>query len=418
MSNQESNIHDVIVIGAGIIGISCALKLQQQGHKVLVLDRIGVAAETSAGNAGAFAFSEIIPLATPGIMSKAPKWLLDPLGPLSIPPSYALKIIPWMLKFWRASQPDRYQASVTAQMQMMNFSKDALDRQVAAVEGEKMLRPEGQLQLYQGEKEFKATLDSWQLRKEQGVKFELLESPEAIAKIQPNIDSSFTHGAFTPEWRNICDPKEWTEFLADAFMELGGKIEQADIVKVETQGNIVTVKDQYALWQSKKLVVAAGAWSKAIIRHLGDDAPLETERGYNTTLPEQKFELKTHVSFSNHGFVVSKIGRGIRVGGAVELGGLKLKPNYKRSEALLNKAAKFLPGLKITGGVQWMGFRPSMPDTLPVISPSTKFDNVVYAFGHGHLGLTQSAGTAEIVTDLIEGKEPKVDIKPFAIGRF
>ncbi len=118
-------------------------------------------------------------------------------------------------------------------------------------------------------------------------------------------------------------------------------------------------------------VIAGGAWSKALTRGLGDAVPLETERGYNTTLPAGAFDLKTHVTFSNHAFVVSKIGEGIRVGGAVELGGLKLAPNMKRAEFLLAKAKTFLPGLKTEGGVQWMGFRPSMPDSLPVISPSS-----------------------------------------------
>ncbi len=422
--NQSETSYDVIVIGAGIIGISSALKLQSEGHRVLVLDRSGVAKETSFGNAGAFAFADIVPLATPGIMRKAPKWLLDPLGPLTIKPAYALKIIPWMLKFWRASWQDKYQAAMTAQASLMALSKAALERQIKAVNGEAMMRREGQLQLYEGEAEFNASLPGWKTRMEHGVVCELLESPEAIAKIQPGIDPRFTHGGFTPEWINTTDPEAWTLHLYQAFTNKGGRYENASVSRLIPQGDGVLLQlsdegaQQSKSYSAKRVVVAAGAWSKTLAASLGEKIPLETERGYNTTLPKGDFELNTHVTFSNHGFVVSKIGDQIRVGGAVELGGLHLKPNYKRSQVLLDKAARFLKGFNKEDGKQWMGFRPSMPDSLPVVSYSAKTDRVIYAFGHGHLGLTQSAGTAELVAALVSGEEPPIPIAPFAANRF
>ena len=169
---------------------------------------------------------------------------------------------------------------------------------------------------------------------------------------------------------------------------------------------------------AKQVVVATGAWSHHLAKTLGDKVPLETERGYNTTLPVGAFDLKTHLTFGGHGFVVSKIAGGVRVGGAVELGGLKLAPNYKRSEVLLRKAAQFLPKLKTESGQQWMGFRPSMPDSLPVISSTRNAPNVIYAFGHGHLGLTQSAGTAELVTSLVNGTEAATSLDAFSVDRF
>jgi len=219
---------DVIVIGAGIIGISVALKLQSEGRQVLVLDKKGVAAETSSGNAGAFAFADVIPLATPGIMRKVPQWLKDPLGPLSLPPKYALKILPWLLRFWRASWEDKYQAALAAQASLMTLSKAALERQIDTVNGEAMIRREGQLQLYEGRDEFNASLASWQTRQQHGVIYEFLLTPEAIAKIQPGIDPRFTHAAYTPEWKNVCDPAEWTQHLANEFEKQGGKIAIAD----------------------------------------------------------------------------------------------------------------------------------------------------------------------------------------------
>lgn len=410
--------YDVIVVGAGIIGISSALKLQQEGKRVLVLDSKGVAAETSAGNAGAFAFADVIPMATPGIMRKAPKWLLDPLGPLSIRPAYAFKIIPWMLHFWRASWKDRYAAALKAQADLMELSKAALERQIQGVSGEHLIRREGQLQLYEGEAEFKAALPSWQIRKSHGVQFELLESPEAIANIQPGIDPRFTHAGFTPEWKNVVHPKTWTEHLADHFCRLGGAIQIAQVMTVKHRDHDVVVSTQEHSYEVGHVVLAAGAWSKSLAQQIGDSIPLDTERGYNTTLPAGAFDLKTHITFSNHGFVVTKAGDGVRVGGAVELGGLELPPNYQRSKVLLDKAAKFLPGLNTENGVQWMGFRPSMPDSLPVISYASQSTRIVYAFGHGHLGLTQSAGTAELVAELINEKAPSIPMEAYRAQRF
>ncbi|MGI9368985.1 MAG: NAD(P)/FAD-dependent oxidoreductase, partial [Ruegeria sp.] len=141
-------------------------------------------------------------------------------------------------------------------------------------------------------------------------------------------------------------------------------------------------------------------------------------RGYNTTLPAGAFDLRTHLTFGSHGFVVTRINGGVRVGGAVELGGLKLRPNYKRADTLLRKAAHFLPGLNTDGGTQWMGFRPSLPDSLPVIGSSPKSGNVIYAFGHGHLGLTQAAGTAELVASIAEGGKTAISVEPYSATRF
>lgn len=409
---------EIIVIGAGIIGICAALELRARGKSVLVLDRKGIAAEASRGNAGAFAFADIVPLATPGIMSKAPGWLLDPLGPLSIRPGYALKIAPWMLRFWRASLPDRFEAAMAAQSSLMALSQAALERQIKHVNGNAMMRREGQLQLYEGESEFKASLAGWELRRRHGVNFELLESPGAIAEIQPGLDSRFTHAGFTPDWMNVCDPEEWTQYLAGRFEEMGGRIEVASIKAITSVENGVELVTESGNRRAAHVIVAAGAWSHRLAQTIGDKIPLETERGYNTTLPSGAFDLRTHVTFSGHGFVVSKIGDGIRVGGAVELGGLELPPNFKRSEILLGKAASFMPGLRTTGGKQWMGFRPSMPDSLPVIDRSPRCGRVIYAFGHGHLGLTQSAGTAELVANLVANEDMPISTRPFSASRF
>src|SRR5690606_5359317 len=169
---------------------------------------------------------------------------------------------------------------------------------------------------------------------------------------------------------------------------------------------------------SQKLVIAAGAWSHRFARGFGDSIPLETERGYNTTLPPGAFDVRRQLTFPGHGFVITPLETGIRIGGAVELGGLRRPPNYARSEAMLAKAAAFLPGLKTEGGRQWMGYRPSLPDSLPVIDRARSSPHVFYAFGHGHLGLTQAAATARLIRELVLEQDTSIDIHAFKAGRF
>lgn len=409
---------DVVIIGAGIIGINCALALQARGKRVLMLDRSGIAVETSSGNAGAFAFPEVEPLATPGIMLKAPKWLLDPLGPLSIPPAYAPKIAPWMLRFWRASWRDRYDASVTAQAALMTHSRKALDRVIADVGGEAFIRREGQLQLFQSSRAFAATERARTRRVELGIPFDVLGSPDAIAEIQPGLSPRFTHAIFTPTWMNVTDPALWARHLAAKVLERGGAFEKVTVTGLRRDGTGTTVLTERGAIRAPHVVVAAGAWSHKLAHDLGDRIPLETERGYNTTFSTASVDIKTHLTFSEHGFVVSRVGDGLRVGGAVELGGLDRPPNYARAQTLLNKAAEFLPGLEKTGGTQWMGYRPSLPDSLPVIGHASHAPDVIYAFGHGHLGLTQSSGTGDLVAALIDQSGPQFDLKPFRANRF
>jgi D-amino-acid dehydrogenase len=354
---------DVIVIGAGVVGLSAAIAAQARGLSVTVLDREGPAAGASAGNAGAFAFTDILPLASPGILKKAPKWLLDPLGPLSVPPAYAAQIAPWMFRFWRACSASRVAHSTTAQTAMMDLSKAELEPFLAETGTLPMLRKEGNLQVYESEAELKASLPGWTARAEHGIEFRHMGAAE-MAEIQPGLASRFTHGTFTPGWYSIADPKLYTLALADHFRAKGGVIERAEVTALKPIEGGVELTADGKTRRAEQVVLSAGAFSHQVARTLGERIPLETERGYNTTLPQDAFDLRTQVTFGGHGFVVTRLSTGIRVGGAVELGGLKLPPNFRRSEAMLRKAQAFLPGFKSEGGVQWMGFRPSLPDLL------------------------------------------------------
>ncbi len=405
--------NDLIVIGAGVVGLSAALAAASRGLRVTVIDREGPAAGASAGNAGAFAFSDIFPLASPGIVRQAPGWLLDPLGPLSIPPAYALKIAPWLWRFWRASAPRRVAASTRAQAALMRLSEAALDRFVAREGLSSFLRHDGQVQVYEGEAAFRAALPGWRACAAEGIAFRHLKGGE-IAEIQPGLAPRFTHATFTPSWRSVTDPRDYTLALAQRFRERGGEIVIAEATALIAGG----VETSAGPMRADRIVVAAGAFSHRLTRSAGVVIPLETERGYNTTLPADAFDLRTQITFVAHGFVASRLSSGLRVGGAVELGGLDLPPNFARADAMLKKAAAFLPGLRATGGRQWMGFRPSLPDSLPAIGPLAARPDVICAFGHGHLGLTQSAGTGEIVADLATGRTPAIDLAPFSPHRF
>lgn len=415
---MENTKLDVIVIGAGVVGISCALALQKRGLSVKILERKSIAGEASFGNAGAFAFSEILPLAQPGIIWKAPKWLLDPMGPLSIPPAYGLKILPWMFRFLRASFSNRFEKSVEAQAALMKFCADHLERHISDVGADHLLRHDGQIQLYESKRHWQAEKECWKLWEQHGIEFQHLHGLDEISNIQPGVSSRFKHGIFTPQWRSISDPFDYTNHLAKAFIERGGVIEFENVTDLKDLETHVCVNSDFKKHVVKNVVIAAGAWSHILASMIGENIPLETERGYNTTLPAGAFDLKTHITFPEHGFVVSKIGEGVRIGGAVELGGLHRPPDYRRSEFMLAKAKHFLPDLDDSNGTQWMGFRPSMPDSLPVIGRAKKARNIVYAFGHGHLGLTQSAGTGELVAQLISGSKLSVDLAPFCSTRF
>lgn len=409
---------DVIVIGAGVVGLSVAVAAEARGLSVTVLDREGPAAGASAGNAGAFAFTDILPLASPGILRQAPRWLLDPLGPLTVPPAYALRIAPWMFRFWRACAPGRVARSTAAQTALMDLSKAELEPFLKRTGTMPMLRKEGNLQVYEGEAEFKASLGGWKARAEHGIVFNHLDAA-GMAEIQPGLAPRFTRGTFTPGWYSISDPKLYTLALSDHVRAKGGAIERAEVMALQpVEGGVDVLSADGRARRAAQVVLAAGAFSHRIARTISERIPLETERGYNTTLPSDAFDLRTQITFGGHGFVVTRLSTGIRVGGAVELGGLEMPPNFRRSEAMLKKAQAFLPGLKPEGGVQWMGFRPSLPDSLPAIGRARATPRVIYAFGHGHLGLTQSAGTARLVADLLSGAPPAIDIASLSPQRF
>jgi D-amino-acid dehydrogenase len=419
-SQTDSSLEmpDIAIVGAGIIGICAAAYLAEAGHKVTVFDRTGVCEETSSGNASAFAFSDVLPLAHKGMMKNLPRWLADPLGPLAIPPSYLPKLLPWLWRFWRAGSPRHYETSLAAHAGMMKLSEPEWMGLLDRSDTKSMLREDGSLELYESEAEFRASLPGWAARDRFGIRYRHVEGDE-LAALQPGLSKQFVKATFVPGWKTADDPKVLGKAIWAYAERLGAEFVKGDVGLVVPSKERVTIQlKQGRTIMAGKVLIAAGAWSHLLARQLGDKIPLETERGYNTTLPVDAFDVKRQLIFPGHGFVITPLVSGLRIGGAVELGGLKLPPNYERSKAMLEKAKRFLPGLKTGGGREWMGFRPSLPDSLPVIGRSKTAANVYYAFGHGHLGKTQAAGTARLIRDLVSDDSPAIDISPFSPHRF
>ncbi|RUX39453.1 FAD-dependent oxidoreductase [Mesorhizobium sp. M4A.F.Ca.ET.050.02.1.1] len=405
------------IIGGGIIGICAATYLAEAGRNVTIFDRTGICEETSSGNAAAFAFTDVLPLAHKGMIRQLPKWLADPLGPLSIPPAYLPKLLPWLVRFWRAGRGDRYETSLAAQAAMMRLAEaewmGLLDRSGTRP----MLREDGSLELYESEAEFHASLSGWAARERYGIGFSHVDGAD-LAALQPGLSPRFIKGTFVPGWKTVADPRLLGKAVWAHAERLGARFGHARVERIEAgaDGATIVLADGTTR-RANQLVIAAGAWSHLLARDVGEHIPLETERGYNTTLPVSAFDVKRQLIFSGHGFVITPLETGVRVGGAVELGGIERPPNFARSKAMLEKARRFLPGLDPSGGREWMGYRPSLPDSLPVIGRA-RAPNIFYAFGHGHLGLTQAAATGRLIRDLVLGQTPPVDLAPFGPQRF
>jgi D-amino-acid dehydrogenase len=281
-----------------------------------------------------------------------------------------------------------------------------------------LVRSDGVLEFYESEGELRAAQREIDAKTRAGIEVRVVRGDEMRA-LQPGIDPRFVAATFIPKWQTVSDPYEFALAVGQAATDRGVTFRQGEVRALRPLGDGAVVEfGDGTMLTSGKVVVASGAWSRALTAPLGDLIPLDTERGYNTTLPPGAFDLKRQLVFPGHGFVVTPLSTGVRIGGAVELGGLDLPPNFKRSEAMLTKAAKFMPGLKTEGGIQWMGFRPSLPDSLPAIGRSRPSPHILYAFGHGHLGLTQSAATGRLITELVTGAAPSLDLTPFSPQRF
>lgn len=361
--------------------------------------------------------TEVVPASSPGVAVRVLGWMCDPLGPLSVRPGHVVKLMPWLVRFARSSSASEMWRISEALAALNGRVHEDLLPILAAVGLQDILRPAGAFSLYETDAGYRSDALEWRLKRAHGITCEELSGQEA-RQMEPALGSNVTRAVFMPQWSHVGDPKVIVDTLRDWLAE-----SQVTFVRDEVQA-IVGVRppklrlSSGAVVGADLVVVAAGAWSGKFARQIGDRVLLESQRGYNTTLPDPGLRVTRELLFAEHKFVATPLDCGLRIGGAVEFGGLNAAPNFKRSDTLATLAARYLPGLKIDGGTRWAGHRPSTPDSLPVIGRSARHPSVYYAFGHGHLGLTQAATTGRLIADMIARRPPPIDMAPFAIERF
>ncbi len=409
---------NIAIVGGGIIGLCSAFHLIKQGWNVTVVSTDAFDDTTACGSAGAIAIAEILPASRPGLMTQVPRWLLDPLGPLSIRLAYLPQLTGWMLKFLRAGTQAQVDATVQVLATLMSSARKDHFELIRDINAHQLLQEKGALYLYHNENSRDRDAAQWAVRRQYGIDFTRVNKQQILER-EPALGRGAHCGYFVPDWCHYIDPQALLSTLGNYLLSQGvvfvrdtvSGFEFADerpCAVMMTGGNTVSFD---------VCVIAAGARSALLSAQLGDSFPLESERGYNTVLPNSGLDIKTYLAFQEH-FVLTPMAQGLRIGGAAEFAGLEAPPNYARSKALVRLAKRYLPDLNEDGGTQWMGQRPSTPDSRPVISASTKFQNIFYGFGHGHLGLTFGPTTGRLLSQLIDGLDPQIPLSPFAIDRY
>jgi D-amino-acid dehydrogenase len=419
LPGRSTDIPDVVVIGAGIVGLACAWSALKDGASVTVIDRDFEGDRTSHGNAGGIAVTESTPISVPGLFSKAAQWLLDPLGPLSIDWKHVPRAMPWFIEFQRTGSPERYKAISRALAALNNRVYADLIPLFEDIGAMSTLYRRGALTLYETDEAFNADAPEWHFKRELGVQWRAM-TPAEVQDCEPALAPVFRHGVFLDDWSHIGDPRQLVTLLRDRVRELGASFIEGVVTRLDGSDSTApsAILQTGLNVSGRRMVVATGAWSASLAESLDDRVLLESERGYNTTLPQPGIELSREVIFAERKFVATPLDVGVRIGGAAEFAGLNAPPNFKRSDALLQLGKRFLPGIDDQGAVKWMGHRPATPDSLPVIGASPNAAAIIYAFGHGHLGLTQAATTGALVADLLAGRTPGIALADYAIERF
>lgn len=420
--NNTNGLGSLTVIGAGIVGLSAAIQLQRAGFNVTVIDKEGAGAGASKGNAGHFATEQVFPLADPTMLPKLPGMLLDPFGPFRIQPRYFFKALPWFMRFLQNMLPDRRVHNSAAIKALNQGAIDAMKSLTAFCGCEHLLTLNGSLLVFEGtpaaevEKEFRAYGDA-------GVAVQLL-SGDQVRALEPSLSVDITHGLYFTHVGHTIDPYQLCLALETKFEQIGGQVVTDELLQInaaKTNSTIALEMNSGNSRHTDRLIIASGAWSKPFAKQLGYSVPLETERGYHLMMPH-KSSLSRPVASYNRKFIITPMTEGTRLSGTVEFGGLQAPLVEARADCLFPHGKALLPELfrdaSVSDGERWMGFRPSMPDSLPVLGRSPKQLNVFFSFGHQHLGLTWSAITAELLTQEVTGKQPDIDLSPYRIDRF
>jgi glycine/D-amino acid oxidase-like deaminating enzyme len=414
MDNKSGGI---VVVGAGVVGMAIALYLRRAGQPVSVLDPLPPAGGASYGNAGLISADTAVPIAMPGMLRKVPKWLSDPMGPLTVRPSYFPLALPWLMRWMKAGRMENVMRISDA---LRALHKDALvcwRELLGEARFGELIREVGQVRVWEGES-MGARKFEVDLCRRHGIEVQELDN-QALREMYPEIAPDVTEGLLLPGNAFTVSPSRLVRTLGELLVEAGGRIVSQRVAKILPQGGagfLLMTNEESRV--AERVIVAAGAWSMRLLKPLGLSLPLETERGYHAMMPSPNIELKRPLSVKNRGFGLTPMETGWCAAGTVEIAGLDAPPNERRAMILAQHAKRLFPSLRTGEPTYWMGFRPSTPDSLPILGEAPGIPGLYLAFGHGHFGLTGGTPSARLVSQLVTGAKPAIDPTPYASARF
>ena len=412
------NSRHVTVLGAGIVGVCCALHLQRKGFRVTVVDRLAPGEATSFGNACMITDSSIVPLATPGIAIEGLKLLLDREGPLFISPAYSFKALPWMWRFWRASHPQQAQTSAAAMADLLRGALAEHHELADNTPAARWIADDPTLYLYVDEAAYQNDAYGWTIKRELGVCFDTLDG-NALHELEPALSERFQFAARTLNHGKAVNPSKLTKAYADWLQHGGGGVLQREVRDIETINGRVSqlITDQEPL-PLDILVIAAGAWSAQWTKRLGDKIPLTAEGGYHVTVQNPGISFQHCLMNGQAKVALAHMDQGVRIAGMAEFAGIRTDTKPARTALLLKRLREIFPAINTEQYTEWRGNRPSLPDSLPLIGPATRFKDVYYAFGNQHVGLSSGPKTGKLIAQLIAGEQPDINLEPFRANRF
>ncbi len=409
---------DIIIIGGGVVGLCCAYRLQKSGLKTRIIESKGIAEGCSKGNAGHFATEQIFPLSSPSLLPQLPKMLFDPQSPVSIRWRDILQTIPWMFHFLFNARTEQFNKGTSALIELNKYSLNAWQELLTEIDQLHMLKDEGSMLVFETEKAFKSyrpVLDKLLLNKVDAI---VIDGNEARRK-EPNLSSNVKHAILFPNTGHTIEPLDLCLLISESYKKIGGEIiidKVEDISASEFGCSVKTLR--LGEIKSNKVVLAAGVWSAKFAKQLTNiNPPLLAERGYHLMIPKPQHSVSMAISSAERKFIMTPMNGGLRLAGTIEYAHVDAAENPHRSNMLQQHANALIPNLSKQKGTAWMGSRPSLPDSLPVID-SVCDGRVLMAFGHQHLGLTQAAFTADLILSLEQMQPTKIDLKPYSISRF
>jgi glycine/D-amino acid oxidase-like deaminating enzyme len=407
---------NVAVIGAGFVGLSCAYWLMQDGHQVTVYDSAGVAGGASFGNAGTFANYACIPVNNPSVFRDLPRYLLSGESPFRLRWSYLPQLTPWLVRFLASSSRRRYTASATALSHLLARAQDGYTRMTAQASLAPFVRPSECLYLYSGAASFAASEGTLALRRSLGVSF-TVQGREDIARLEPGLAPIFDRGVLYQGSWFLSSPADFLRALQASLVAGGLQMVSHAVTGLQAQSGAVRLSTAAGPTGHDWLVLCAGAHSKPLARQCGDEVPLDAERGYHIMYPGASSLISRPIGWAERGFYMTPMAQGLRVAGTVELAGMKPQRHPGLLDLLHFASKRAVPGLGVPAE-PWLGFRPTLPDGLPVLGRSRDSARVIYAFGHQHIGVTLGGISGALVADLVAGRTPAVDLAPFSARRF